>query len=81
MSTTTTSLVPVLHSKDELHAQPSFAARRMGGRGGGEMLNRKPLTSEDFVRLRDRFEGIKVESPDAETTKRNLVAIQEKWKR
>jgi hypothetical protein len=72
-----TSLIPVVHSKDELHLQPTFNARRMDC---GE-LARKPLTAEDYHRLRDKFDSITVEIPDSDTTKRNIVAIQDKWKR
>ena len=71
-----TSLIPVLLSKDELDVQPTLIARRTDR---GE-LARKPLTAEDCNRLREQFDSIAVEASDAGTTRRNIVAIQEIWK-
>ena len=47
---------------------------------GHGKLPKKPLTAEEYYRLRDKFHSLTVEKLHAETTRRNIVAIQENEK-
>ena len=47
----------------------------------GKLVMSSCLTAEDYQRLREKLDSLTVEKPDAETTKRNLAAVYDKWKR